>query len=172
MGLKLMQFSAAGLMYFYAGNDRFMPFTTKRRPLSLSADQKRQLESLRRSRAGEKRRALHAAILLDSASGMGDWAVAHSNGVNRQSCQGQARCGAFQMTPFPGFSTPSRRVGENLEQHACEQMQSSRDVGGRNRFSGGAASGEAPRILYVAWRPVTTQPSGGTKHIARFCSGL
>jgi transposase len=60
-----------------------MPFTTKRQALNLSADERRQLEGLRRSRTGEKRRALHAAILLDSASGMKDGAVARSNGVNR-----------------------------------------------------------------------------------------
>jgi transposase len=61
----------------------FMPFTTRRQALSLTADEKQELESLRRSRTGEKRRALHAAILLDSASGISDGAVARSNGVNR-----------------------------------------------------------------------------------------
>src|SRR5450755_2501376 len=60
-----------------------MPFTTRRQALSLTADEERELESLRRSRIGEKRRALHAAILLDSARGMRDGAVARRNGVNR-----------------------------------------------------------------------------------------
>src|SRR5450755_1501353 len=60
-----------------------MPFTTRRQALSLTADEERELESLRRSRIGEKRRSLHAAILLDSASGMSDGAVGRSNGVNR-----------------------------------------------------------------------------------------
>jgi len=61
----------------------FMPFATRRQALSLAADEQQRLESLRRSRSGEKRQALHAGILLDSASGMSDGAVAHSNGVNR-----------------------------------------------------------------------------------------
>jgi len=36
-----------------------MLFTTKRPALSLTADEKRRLESLRRSRSGEKRETLH-----------------------------------------------------------------------------------------------------------------
>jgi len=66
-----------------------MPFTTKRQALNLAADEKQRLESLRRSRSGEKRETLHAAILLDLASGMSDGAVARSNGVNRHTV---ARC--------------------------------------------------------------------------------
>src|SRR5216683_5319195 len=60
-----------------------MPFTTKRKALSLSADEKQRLESLRRSRSAEKRETLHAGILLDLASGKSDGAAARSNGVNR-----------------------------------------------------------------------------------------
>ena len=60
-----------------------MPFTTKRQALKLTADEKRRLEILRRSRSAEKRETLHAAILLDLAGGMSDGAVARSNGVNR-----------------------------------------------------------------------------------------
>jgi len=60
-----------------------MPFFTKRQPLILSAEEKQKLESLRRSRSGAKREVVHAAILLDSASGRSDGAVARSNGVNR-----------------------------------------------------------------------------------------
>ncbi len=60
-----------------------MPFTTKRKALSLSADEKQRLESARRSRSGEKRETLHAGILLDLASGKSDGAVARGNGVNR-----------------------------------------------------------------------------------------
>jgi len=59
-----------------------MPFFTKRQPLILSAEEKQKLESLRRSR-GAKREVVHAAILLDSASGRSDGAVARRNGVNR-----------------------------------------------------------------------------------------
>src|ERR1700688_3310909 len=60
-----------------------MPFTTKRQAISLAADEKLRLESLRRSRVGEKREVLHAGILLDLADGMSDGAVARNNGVNR-----------------------------------------------------------------------------------------
>lgn len=60
-----------------------MPFRTKRQPLDLAADERRRLESLRRSRSGEKRASIHAGILLDLAGGMSDGAAARSNGVNR-----------------------------------------------------------------------------------------
>jgi len=60
-----------------------MPFTTKRKALSLTSDEKQRLESLRRSRSGEKRERLHAGIILDLADGMSDGAVARSNNVNR-----------------------------------------------------------------------------------------
>jgi len=60
-----------------------MPFTTKRQELTLAADEKQRLESLRRSRSGEKRETVHAGILLDLASGKSDSAVAASNRVNR-----------------------------------------------------------------------------------------
>src|SRR5664279_5073385 len=61
----------------------FMPFVTKRQPLSLSAADKERLEDFRRSRSAEKGQALHAAILLESANGLSDNAVAVANGVNR-----------------------------------------------------------------------------------------
>src|SRR6195256_6550309 len=60
-----------------------MPFKTKRQGLVLATDQKQRLESLRRSRSGEKREILHAGILLDLAGGASDGAAARSNGVNR-----------------------------------------------------------------------------------------
>ncbi len=60
-----------------------MPFVTSRAPLILSAEQRAQLEVLRRSRSEEKQRVLRAAILLDSASGNSDSAVAAANGVHR-----------------------------------------------------------------------------------------
>ena len=60
-----------------------MPFTTKRQALGLTADEKQRLETLRRSRSGEKRQTLHAAILLDLAAGSSGAAVARGNGVNR-----------------------------------------------------------------------------------------
>lgn len=60
-----------------------MPFVTKRPPLNLSAEDRGRLEELRRSRVAEERQVVHAAILLDCASGLSDSAVAEANGVNR-----------------------------------------------------------------------------------------
>src|ERR1700691_6540767 len=60
-----------------------MPFVTKRQPLTLSAADREKLEDLRRSRSAEKRQVLHAAMLLESAKGVSDNAVAIANGVNR-----------------------------------------------------------------------------------------
>jgi transposase len=62
-----------------------MPFATTRPPLVLSQADREKLEGLRRSRSEEKRRVLHAAILLDSASGMSDSAVAAAHRINRHS---------------------------------------------------------------------------------------
>ncbi len=62
-----------------------MPFLTKRQPLILSAEEREKLESLRRSRSEEKRRIVHAAILLDCVNGMNDSANAAANKVNRHS---------------------------------------------------------------------------------------
>ena len=62
-----------------------MPFVTTRQPLTLSATDREQLERLRRSRSQEKRRVLHAAILLDCADGMSDSAIAAAHHVNRHS---------------------------------------------------------------------------------------
>ncbi len=61
----------------------FMPFTTKRQPLFLSAEDRAKLEELRGSSRAEKQRVIHAAILLDCASGRSDGAVAAATGVNR-----------------------------------------------------------------------------------------
>ena len=61
----------------------FMPFAGKRQPLILSIEDRAKLVGLRRSRSAEKRRVIHAAILLDCASGMSDGAVAAANDVNR-----------------------------------------------------------------------------------------
>ena len=60
-----------------------MPFATKREPLILSAADREALEKLHRSRSEEKRKVLHAAILLDCAGGMSDSAIAVANRVNR-----------------------------------------------------------------------------------------
>jgi len=63
----------------------FMPFVTKRQPLILLAEDLEKLERLRRSRSEEKRRVVHAALLLDCANGMSDSASAIANKVNRHS---------------------------------------------------------------------------------------
>jgi transposase len=106
-----------------------MPFLTKRQRVTLSAEEKAELESLRRSRSGEKRKILHAAILLDSASGMSDGAVARSAGVNRHTV---ALCvrkflqfgldAALGELPRPG---KSRRIPDDalawVQHCACEK---------------------------------------------------
>src|SRR5450432_1091948 len=95
----------------------FMPFTTKRQGLSLAPDEKQRLESLRRSRSGEKREVLHAGILLDLAGGMSDGAAARSNGVNRHTVALCARKflqfgleAALGELPRPG---ESRRIADD-----------------------------------------------------------
>lgn len=106
-----------------------MPFLTKRQRVRLSAEEKGELESLRRSRSGEKREILHAAILLDSASGMSDGAVARRTGVNRHTV---ALCvrkflqfgleAALGELPRPG---KSRRIPDDaiawVQHCACEK---------------------------------------------------
>jgi transposase len=94
-----------------------MPFKTKRRALKLSADQKQRLESLRRSRSGEKREISHAGILLDLAGGNSDGAVARTNGVNRHTVALCARKflqfgleAALGELPRPG---QSRRISDD-----------------------------------------------------------
>ena len=60
-----------------------MPFPKKRAALQLSAQEMRQLESLRKSRTEQKRRTQRAAFLLDSASGQSDEAIARRYHVSR-----------------------------------------------------------------------------------------
>lgn len=62
-----------------------MPFVTKRSRLTLSLEEREKLENLRRSRTEEKRRVLHAAILLDCVNENSDSAVAAAHNVNRHS---------------------------------------------------------------------------------------
>jgi transposase len=106
-----------------------MPFLTKRQRLTLSPEERAKLQSLRRSRSGEKREILHAAILLDSAGGMSDGAVARSSGVNRHTV---ALCvrkflqfgleSALGELPRPG---QSRRITDDaiawVQHCACEK---------------------------------------------------
>jgi transposase len=106
-----------------------MPFTTKRKALSLTSDEKQRLESLRRSRSGEKRETLHAGIILDLADGMSDGAVARSNNVNRHTVSLCARKflqfgleAALGELPRPG---KSRRIPDDaiawVLQLACQK---------------------------------------------------
>ena len=59
-----------------------MPFPKKRNALRFSEEEKRKLESINRSRTEEKRRALRAAILLDSLSGQSDESIAQHHHVS------------------------------------------------------------------------------------------
>ena len=95
----------------------FMPFVAKRQPLVLSSEDRVQLEELRRSRSAEKWSVIHAAILLDCASGMSDGAVAAANGVNRHTvalCARKflqfGRDAALGDLPRPGHS---RRIADD-----------------------------------------------------------
>src|SRR5450432_938833 len=60
-----------------------MPFPRKRSPIHFSEQERLKLESIRKSRIEEKRRALRAAFLLDSLSGQSDEAIAQHPHVSR-----------------------------------------------------------------------------------------
>jgi transposase len=60
-----------------------MPFPRKRTPLQFTEQERRKLESIRKSRTEEKRRTLRAAFLLDSLSGRSDEAIARHHRVSR-----------------------------------------------------------------------------------------
>ena len=60
-----------------------MPFPRKRNALQFTEEERRRLESIRKSRTEEKRRTLRAAILLDSLSGQSDEAIARQHHVSR-----------------------------------------------------------------------------------------
>src|SRR5208283_1068832 len=60
-----------------------MPFPRKRPALQFSEDERRKLDSIRRSRVEEKRRTLRAAILLDSLTGNSDETIARRHHVSR-----------------------------------------------------------------------------------------
>lgn len=60
-----------------------MPFQRKRTPLQFTEAEQRQLQSLRNSRSEQKRRTLHAAILLDSSRGDNDEAIARRHRISR-----------------------------------------------------------------------------------------
>lgn len=60
-----------------------MPFLKRRKPLQFTDEERRRLESIRKSRTEEKRRTLRAAILLDSLSGQSDEAIARHHHISR-----------------------------------------------------------------------------------------
>lgn len=60
-----------------------MPFLRKRKALQFTEQERRKLESVRKSRTEEKRRTLRAAILLDSLSGQSDETIARHHRVSR-----------------------------------------------------------------------------------------
>jgi transposase len=60
-----------------------MPFPKRRKPLQFSDEELRRLESIRKSRTEEKRRALRAAILLDSLAGQSDEVIARHHHTSR-----------------------------------------------------------------------------------------
>jgi transposase len=60
-----------------------MPFPRKRDALQFSAEELRKLRSISRSRTEERRRALRAAILLESLSGQSDESIAERHHVSR-----------------------------------------------------------------------------------------
>jgi transposase len=60
-----------------------VPFPRQRSQVVFTAEERARLESIRRSRSEEKRRALRASILLNAAEGLSDQANAEANRVNR-----------------------------------------------------------------------------------------
>jgi len=60
-----------------------MPFPKKRKALEFSDDEFRKLQSIHKSRKQEKRRVLRATILLESAAGTSDEAIARHHSISR-----------------------------------------------------------------------------------------
>ena len=60
-----------------------MPFLKKRKALQFTEQERGELESIRKSRTEQKRRALRAAFLLDSIAGQSDEAIARHHHVSR-----------------------------------------------------------------------------------------
>ena len=60
-----------------------MPFPKKRRALQFTDDERHKLESIHKSRKEQKRRVLRATILLESAAGNSDEAIARHHLISR-----------------------------------------------------------------------------------------
>lgn len=86
-----------------------MPFPRKRKALQFTEQERRKLESIRKSRTEEKRRTLRAAFLLDSLSGQSDETIARQHQVSRstvvlclQKCTQFGLDAALGELPRPG----------------------------------------------------------------------
>src|SRR5215471_13491517 len=60
-----------------------MPFQRKRASLQFAEAEQRKLEAIRKSRTEERRRTIHAAILLDSVAGDSDEVIARRHRISR-----------------------------------------------------------------------------------------
>jgi transposase len=60
-----------------------MPFPKKRKALQFTEEDRRKLESIQKSRKEQKRRVMRATILLESAAGNSDEAIARHHGISR-----------------------------------------------------------------------------------------
>jgi len=86
-----------------------MPFPKKRKPLQFTEEERRKLESIRKSRTEERRRTQRAAFLLDSLSGQSDQTIAQHHHVSRstvvlclQKCLEFGLDAALAELPRPG----------------------------------------------------------------------
>jgi len=86
-----------------------MPFPKKRKALEFTDDELRRLESIRKSRKEERRRVLRASILLESAAGKSDDAIARQLSISRstvvlciQKCLQFGSEAALMELPRPG----------------------------------------------------------------------
>jgi transposase len=86
-----------------------MPFPKKRKALQFTEEERRKLESIRKSRTEERRRTQRAAFLLDSLSGQSDQTIAQHHHVSRstvvlclQKCLEFGLDAALAELPRPG----------------------------------------------------------------------
>jgi transposase len=84
-------------------------FPKRRKALVFGSEERSQLETIRKSRSEEKRRTVRAGILLDSADGLSDQAIAQAHQVNRntvvlcvQKCLRFGMDAALGELPRPG----------------------------------------------------------------------
>src|ERR1022692_1514576 len=136
----------------------FMPFTAKRPPVTLSAEQKQELEKLHRSRTGEKRGVQHAAILLDAAAGMSDGAVARRNAVNRHTV-------ALCVRKFLQFGLEAA-LGELANTQSDGMVASSCSAGWKRRWGSFPGRARAAVFRMTRSRGCCTAPARNRKNWA------